>query len=205
MRSTEAFWAGEFGNEYTQRNVGRIEINRRVFTRAMMMCKDFESVIEFGAGSGENLMALNELAPRLELTGIDINPTAYLAMGRNLENRKGDAPCLAVRGSFLNMFVPKYDVAMTKGVLIHIAPEDLPTAYEKLYQASKRYILIAEYFSPEPREVEYRGNHGKLWTRDYGGEMQDKYPDMKLLDVSFHYSRTTGQDNITAWLFEHNA
>lgn len=201
MRATEEFWAGEFGNEYTQRNVGRVDINRRFFTRAMASCKAFASVIEFGAGSGENLLALGELMPaNLVMTGMDINYNAYIAMQENLKDRR--APWCAINKSFLDMIVPTHDMSMTKGVLIHIAPEDLHTAYNKLYEASRRYILIAEYFSAAPREIEYRGHTGRLWTRDYGGEMQDQHPDLKLLDVTFHYNRTTGQDNITAWLFE---
>ncbi len=202
MRQTEAFWQGEFGNEYTERNRGRIEINKRFFTRAFMAAEWFDSLIEFGAGSGENLMALNELAPKMTLVGVDINPLAYQMLEKNLDKCES---ALALQGSFLNMTFPKYDCAMTKGVLIHMAPEDLQTAYEKLYETAGRYILIAEYFSPEPREIEYRQHAGKLWTRDFGGEMLDKYPDLKLLDVSFHYNRTTGQDNITAWLMEKDA
>ena len=199
---TEEFWKGDFGNEYTQRNVGRVGINREFFRRALLKAENVNSLIEFGAGSGENLQALHELAPEKELAGVEINATAAAAMFGRMEEWRGCKRKVLV-GSFLEYTVPlQYDISMTKGVLIHIAPEDMAIAYDKLYLASMKYILIAEYFSAQPREIEYRGHAGKLWTRDFGGEMMDRHTDLKLVDVGFHYNRTTGQDNITHWLFE---
>ncbi len=74
-------------------------------------------------------------------------------------------------------------------MLIHLAPELLPTAYAQLYALSQRYILIAEYYNPAPVEVSYRGNSGKLFKRDFAGEMLDRYADLHLLDYGFVYHR----------------
>lgn len=52
-----------------------------------------------------------------------------------------------------------------------------------------RYILIAEYYNPVPVEVSYRGNSGKLFKRDFAGEMLDRYSDLQLLDYGFSYRR----------------
>lgn len=198
---TEEFWKGDFGNEYTARNVGRIALNERFFKTALKSIHRFiGSVVELGAGSGENLAAINNISPTTDLCGVEINEQAYEILSDRLKERHGWADCTTYNESLLEWQPPrKYDLAFTKGVLIHIAPEDLPAAYDKLYQAGK-HILIAEYFSPEPREIPYRGHEGKLWTRDYGGEMLDRHKDLKLLDVGFHYNRLTGQDNITHWL-----
>ena len=199
--STEEFWRGEFGNSYTERNVGRVGINKDFFEMALNEAGDFESLIEFGAGSGENLQALHEMAPSMELVGVEINGTAFDKLSARMGAWKSKRS--AIFGSFLHLAPSsKYDTSMAKGILIHIAPENLPTAYDRLYEASSKYILIAEYFSAQPREIEYRGHAGKLWTRDFGGEMMDRHPDLKLVDVGFHYNRTTGQDNLTHWLFQ---
>lgn len=75
------------------------------------------------------------------------------------------------------------------GVLIHINPDELQDVYAKLYESSSKYIIIAEYFSPTPVMVEYRGNTERLFKRDFAGEMMDKYPDLELLDYGFLYKR----------------
>ena len=91
---------------------------------------------------------------------------------------------------------------MIKGVLIHIAPEQLEGVYEKLYQASRRYILIAEYYNPTPVSVPYRGHADRLFKRDFAGEMLDRYPDLELVDYGFVYHRDPlfPQDDMTWFL-----
>ena len=90
---------------------------------------------------------------------------------------------------------------MTKGVLIHIPPKDLPIAYRVLYGQSKRWILIAEYYSPTPVEVPYRGHAGRLWKRDFAGEMLKQYPDLRIEDYGFTYHLDERpQDDITWFL-----
>ena len=93
---------------------------------------------------------------------------------------------------------------LIKGVLIHIAPEELLEVYDKLYNSSKRYICIAEYYNPVPVEVQYRGHSGKLFKRDFTGEMLDKYSDLQLVDYGFIYHRDNNfpQDDITWFLLE---
>ena len=75
------------------------------------------------------------------------------------------------------------------GVLIHLEPSKLPSVYEKIYKLSSRYILVAEYFSPQPDEVLYRGHSGKLFRRDFAGEILDTYTDLTLVDYGFVYRR----------------
>ena len=56
----EAFWAGEFGNEYIQRNQGDalVAANLGLFAKALSMTRGVQSCIEFGANIGLNLKAL---------------------------------------------------------------------------------------------------------------------------------------------------
>ena len=68
---------------------------------------------------------------------------------------------------------------------------------------SKRYILIAEYYSPQPSKIVYRGNKNKLFKRDFAGELIDEYK-LNLVDYGFFYNRDnlTPQDDINWFLLE---
>jgi len=98
----------------------------------------------------------------------------------------------------------KYDLSMIKGVLIHINPDMLNNVYEKLYDSSDRYILVAEYYNPTPVNISYRGYNDRLFKRDFAGEMLDKYSDLELVDYGFLYHRDKyfEQDDINWFLLE---
>jgi spore coat polysaccharide biosynthesis protein SpsF len=93
---------------------------------------------------------------------------------------------------------------LIKGVLIHIAPDQLAAVYEKLYQVSRRYILIAEYYNPTPVSIPYRGHADRLFKRDFAGEMLDRYPALELVDYGFVYHRDPlfPQDDMTWFLLQ---
>ena len=97
-----------------------------------------------------------------------------------------------------------FDIALIKTVLIHINPEKLPTVYEKLYQSSNKYILIAEYYNPSPVTVNYRGHNDRLFKRDFAGELLEMYDDLELIDYGFVYKRDNvfPQDDVTWFLLE---
>ena len=70
---------------------------------------------------------------------------------------------------------------------------------KKLYDYSARYILVAEYYNPTPVEVEYRGNTGKLFKRDFAGEIMDMYSDLKLVEYGFLYHRDIFPSDDATW------
>jgi len=80
-----------------------------------------------------------------------------------------------------------WDLTLIKGVLIHMDPEKLPEVYDKLVTSCGRYLLIAEYFNPTPVAVTYRGHQGKLFKRDFAGEILELHNSMQLLDYGFVY------------------
>ena len=61
----EAFWAGEFGTEYIERNQGNtlLASNLNFFSKALNAVRDTQSCIEFGANIGMNLQAIKLLYP----------------------------------------------------------------------------------------------------------------------------------------------
>jgi hypothetical protein len=66
---------------------------------------------------------------------------------------------------------------------------------------SRQYLLAIEYFSVKPESIEYRGQSGLLWKRDFGGAYLDLFPDLVTIDVGFLWRRTSGCDDATWWLF----
>ena len=80
----------------------------------------------------------------------------------------------------------------------------LPTAYDRLYAASSRFILVAEYYNPSPVTIPYRGHDDRLFKRDFAGDMLDLYPDLSLIDYGFAYRRDPifPQDDISWFLMK---
>jgi spore coat polysaccharide biosynthesis protein SpsF len=195
----ESFWAGEFGAQYTERNQGlQLDAgNLNLFSRVVGRTGKLASVIELGANRGLNLHALRALLPDASLAGIEINPAA----ADLLEG----AGFTTYRGSILEFQCDRpRDLSFTKGVLIHINPDALPKVYDLLYAASTRFVLVAEYYNPTPVEVSYRGHSGRLFKRDFAGELMERHSDLKLVDYGFCYRRdpTFPLDDITWFLME---
>lgn len=196
MKPSE-FWAGDFGDEYINRNCSEqlAESNLCMFQSALANAVDVKSVIELGANIGLNLSAIKWLVPFVTVEGVEINEKAFDQLVKVAD--------VAYNCNLFDTRVTgKYDLAFTKGVLIHIHPDDLKAAYQRLFDLSRRYILICEYYNPKPVEIEYRGELGKLWKRDFAGEMMDLHP-LKLVDYGFVYHRDKWpQDDITWFLME---
>lgn len=196
----ESFWAGSFGNEYVDRNkdVDIIASNISLFSKIISKTAAVQSIMEFGSNIGLNLRAIKQLLPNVKLSAIEINERAV----KQLETI-GD---IKIYHESILDFMPdiKRDLVFIKGVLIHLNPDMLQDVYDKLYQSSSRYICMIEYYNPTPVELQYRGHEGKLFKRDFAGEIMDKYSNLKLLDYGFCYYRDPvfPQDDLTWFLME---
>lgn len=197
----EAFWAGDFGDAYTKRNAGDalVASNMALFAPILRKCNGARTLIEFGANRGLNLRAIRALRPGIELDAIEINEKA---VG---ELRSWGGAREIHHDSVLN-FRPErtWDIALIKGVLIHIAPPELSKVYEALHRCSSRYIVIVEYYNPTPVEVAYRGHADRLFKRDFAGELLDRFPSVQVVDYGFVWRRDPvfPQDDITWFLLE---
>ncbi len=197
----ENFWAGSFGDDYINRNKSQdyLASNLNFFSKTFHQTGKPKSLIEFGANIGMNLKAIQLLFPAIDLYGIEINEMAAKTLAQLLGEER------VFHGSVFDYNITQqFEVSLIKGVLIHINPKMLPFIYEKLYQASSKYILICEYYNPAPVAIPYRGHKDRLFKRDFAGEMLDKYDDLKLVDYGFCYKRdrTFPQDDITWFLLE---
>lgn len=195
----EAFWAGDFGTEYIQRNQGDalLASNLDFFAKALHATRGVKTCIEFGANIGMNLKALKLLHPAQEQHGIEINADAARELALII-------PPAHVHHSSILDFNPQqtWDLALIKGVLIHINPDELPQVYDKLVAACGKYLLVAEYYNPAPVAIPYRGHTDRLFKRDFAGEIMDRHPQMELIDYGFAYRRDPNfpQDDITWFL-----
>ena len=154
------------------------------------------SICEYGCNVGLNLRVMEGMFPEADIHGFDVNFDA-VEIANELED------VTAEYGNLLDPDNVVYDLVLTKGLLIHIAPEHIETAYESLYNMTGKYLLICEYYNPYQVEVEYRGKNGLLWKRDFCSEMLDKYEDLTLIDYGFRYHRDANpQDDVTWFLIQ---
>ncbi len=195
----EAFWAGEFGNEYIRRNQAERLLVPKIAAWSQMLrtCAQVNSAAELGCNIGLNLLALSKLRAGIKLQGVEINEAAAA------EAQKIDGAEVRVGTITDPLELSPSDLTFTAGVLIHVNPDKLPTVYENLVRNSNRYVLVAEYFDPNPVAIPYRGHADRLFKRDFAGELIDGF-DMKLVDYGFFYKRDqlVPQDNITWFLLE---
>lgn len=200
----ESFWAGEFGSQYIGRNDSQqlLASNLNFFAKALKQAGKISSCVEFGANIGMNLRALQLLYPGTALRGLEINPDAATQLRAHIGQEN------VYEGSIFNYSESEqFDLSLIKGVLIHINPEMLHLVYEKLYNASRRFILLCEYYNPAPVAISYRGHSDRLFKRDFAGDMMDKYPDLSLVEYGFAYRRDPAfpQDDISWFLMEKKA
>lgn len=197
----EAFWAGDFGTQYIGRNQGDrlLAANLDLFSKALRRSEKVSNCIEFGANIGMNLQALILLFPEIDAWAVEINSDAAERLGTVI-------PKANIHHHSLLDYEPvrTFDLAFTKGVLIHLDPDVLPAVYDKLVASTDRYLLIAEYYNPVPVTLPYRGHDGYLFKRDFAGEIMDRHSVMKLRDYGFAYHRDPlfSQNDITWFLME---
>lgn len=197
---TNEFWKGEFGYVYQERQkqskVGSVESNVALFNTVFYrsgIANKINSILEMGAGTGQNIRALHQVLPEAQLKSIELNPAAaeQIPFGE------------VYVGNALEIVWPEADLVLSKGVAVHIPPEEIDIFYDKLYEATNKYILLCEYYNPDPVMVNYRGYTNKLWKRDFAGEILDRYPGLSLVDYGFVYRRDEHpQDDLTWFLLE---
>jgi len=199
MDEQELFWSQSFGDDYTDRNNRSLITNNINLFEKILKNIEIKTVFEIGCNRGLNLEAINTINNTIELNGLEINTKAYEIL-KNLNICKK----LYNQTIFEYNSNETYDLVFSKGVMIHINPDKLELLYEKLYNMSKKYIVIAEYYSRQVQEINYRGNTNKLFKRDFCGEIMNKYPNLKLIDYGFVYHRDPKfpLDDITWFLLE---
>jgi pseudaminic acid biosynthesis-associated methylase len=182
------FWSGDFGKEYTDRNsrkqtewdqfyldnygITKIELNRRFidsFDRNI-------NLLEVGCNTGMQLAGLQRMGFK-NLYGIELQEYAAekaKEYTKNITIIHGSGFDIPFKDDF-------FEVVCTNGVLIHIAPDDLPGIMSEMVRCSKKYIWGFEYYADNLTNINYRGNEGFLWKADYASLFMKQFPKLRLI------------------------
>jgi pseudaminic acid biosynthesis-associated methylase len=191
----EHFWAGEFGDSYTQRNRGSID--RRAFWRELIAAHPFTSALEVGCNVGDNLLSLSELLGASSLAGVDINEGALTSARAALP----ESDLRLVPARRLPFPDDAFELVFTAMVLIHQPDETLDAVMGEIVRCSSRYVLSIEYESPEHVDVPYRGHRGTLFKRPYGALYAARFPQLRRVAEGF-LGQAEGWDDVTWSLLE---
>lgn len=183
----EDFWKGDFGTKYSERN----KISPEILSKSLSVWTEIlrvlpqrpKNILELGSNIGINLHALKTLLPDAALTAVEINPDASAEL-RNANIAK------VVERSILNFDCEKkYDLVLCMGVLIHMNPDVLEDVYRIIDKCSCCSVVMATYYNPVRREVNYRGYNNVLFQGDFAGEFMDLFPHYRLMGYAFRYHR----------------
>ncbi len=200
-------WTGAFGQEYLSRNSDTSEADIKpradALSTVLSSCPMHPtSFLEVGANIGRNLLALRRLTSA-ELHAVEPFAQAYEKLRELVGSSLTKASCTS--GEALPYDDASIDFVFTSGVLIHVAPHDLPKVMKEVVRVSRRYVWCNEYFSKKPEEISYRGHSGLLFKRDFGRFYCEMFPTLKPLAQGFLWSAVSPFDDTTWWLFEKRA
>ncbi len=174
------FWESEFGKEYTDRNTFTAEDWNKWYSDNFGITKDDLNtkflgdlkkdarILEVGCNVGQQLLALQRMG-FTNLYGIELQSYA-------VEKAKEQTKDInIIKGSgFDTPFKDGYfDLVFTNGVLIHIHPNDIPTIMKEMLRVSNKYIWGFEYYSEQPKQINYRGHDGFMWKMDYAEKFKE--------------------------------
>lgn len=191
----QSYWASSEGDEYISRNIsGSLHsANLKFFSQIFSSMGEVpNSVLELGANVGMNYRAISSLSSSTKFTGLEVNNKAVQELD--------SLGCESIHSS-IEDFQPSqtYDLVFTKGVLIHLNPDSLASTYKKMVDATHKWLLVAEYYSPKPEAIEYRGKKDLLFKRDFAGEILDGFSEMKLHSYGFSYHRGAFPQDDISW------
>ncbi len=197
-------WTGAFGQAYLQRNgtADEADMGPRTACWSNVM-RSFPqapaSILEVGSNIGKNLAAFARLSDA-QLHAVEPFADAFSRLEETVGDRLTSAHnCTGFKLPFADNSI---DFVFTSGVLIHIAPADLPGIMSEVVRVSKRYVLCNEYFAKQPEEINYRGENGLLFKRDFGRYYTEQWPSLKPINTGFFWLGNSPFDDTTWWLFE---
>lgn len=197
-------WRGEFGSQYSERNlfnppeldnlyqrcygITRTALNQRFLAEIPRSA----SILEVGCNLGNQLILLHEMGFE-KLNGIEIQEEI-------VKKARSRVPWARVmEGSALKIPFDdaSFDLVFTSGLLIHIAPQDLPVAMKEIHRCAKGWIWGFEYHAPQMTEVLYRGHSELLWKADYARLYTESFPDLELVsEQKLSYLENDNVDSI---------
>jgi len=196
------FWKETYTDEYIKRN-SEFDLQLgiegwKIITKKVN--EPIERILECGSNIGRNINFLNHIYPAAKKSIIEVAEKPFNVVTKRFELEN------AFNGTLLESDFPEshFDLVFTNGVLIHIHPDEVLQNMSRMFDYSKNYILISEYFNRTPVMIEYRGEVNKLFKSDFGKTFITNF-DVELVDCGFlwgHIYDNAGFDDITFWLFK---
>ena len=195
-----AFWSGEFGNAYVDRNKSIDEVNESYAQQTGITVEDIfqrffndidrkSKILEVGCNVGLNLEMLQKMGFN-NLHGIELNKKALqIAQERNQK-------VIFVNSSIEDyQSKEKYDLVYTAGVLIHIHPSTLESVIRKIVDLSAKYVFGFEYYSDKLEEIKYRDHSNVCWKQDFPLLFTKLFPQLKIVkQEKFSYKNSEMND-----------
>jgi len=181
-------WSGDFGKEYTDRNVFSLEEldtfykSKYGVTRTELNQRFLEGmdrsirVLEVGSNVGNQLLCLQSMG-FVNLYGIELQSYAVelsKARTKRINIIEGSAFDIPYKDGY-------FDLVFTSGVLIHINPSDIVWALREILRCTREYIWGFEYYADEHTEITYRGHKELLWKADYAKLYLQQFEDLKIV------------------------
>lgn len=201
LQDTLQHWGGHNGHDYAARNVptAKQQLSRKRLWQDVRGALEEapHTVLEVGAGAGQNLAVWKQMDPLIKTGAVEPNDRTRKTL---ITNKLADVAKPGTANS-IDFDTNSFDLVFTSGVLIHIPPDDLEKSCEEIYRVSKKYIVSVEYFAAAPEEKQYRGQQGLLWKRDFGKFWMENFS-VKPLFCGFYWKCLTDLDDLTVWVMQ---
>ena len=160
-------------DKYTEENQNLIQNDLSKFLYHTSITLGATKILEAGCNIGNNLKSF---PTNQEIYGIDLNEKALEKTKEKFPNFKFQKGSL-LKIPFSDSF---FDLVFTRGVLIHIAPEDIQQATEEILRVSKKWVMNLEYFGEDNKMIKWKRGDNLLWYRD----MKKRWSDMNVEIIS---------------------
>lgn len=190
-------WMGKFGDDYSKRNVLSESLIKK---RAEVLKQIIEplrpvGIIEIGCNMGFNLGAILTFLPFPNFVcGVEPNDRARRVA--EISNLKVFPDC----GQNLKFPDEFADILFTCGVLIHCELGEAGKIVREMCRVSKKYLLFMEYFDKADEEIEYHGEGGLLWKRNWPDHFK-AWGLRKQISCGFA-GKDQGFDDVHWWVYK---
>lgn len=153
-------------DEYTKENEESFQEPLSNFIYNVSLVLGAKKILEAGCNIGNNLRSFPSDS---EVFGLDMNEKALeIAKSRspNFNFKQGSLTKIPFEDNF-------FDLVFTRGVLIHIHPDDVSDAMKELLRVSKKWIFNLEYFGEDNKMIKWKRGDKLLWYRDIEKRWKD--------------------------------
>jgi SAM-dependent methyltransferase len=146
-------------NEYTQENESSFQKSLSNFIYDTSLVLGAKKVLEAGCNVGNNLRSFPSDS---NVFGLDMNEKALIKAKSQLPNfnfKQGTLTKIPFEDNY-------FDLVFTRGVLIHIHPDEMNDVMKEILRVSKKWIFNLEYFGEDNKMIKWKRGDELLWYRD---------------------------------------